>query len=267
MVIDLITVATQPYATVAGLAPTVECIFSQGVHLSLNSSSSFETIHPSTAPRLCKSSNVPTSHLASFSGVPLLEEVDGVLERRQNAVQKPIFECSFWFLDCSYMSNDREEWATHCLSHFRGEEPPKSVQCPLCADWSYTSDDGWTVWNYKQEHMSYHHVLGQNLRASRPDYHLFQHLWQKRLIDDRDLKELKGGNHNLTKSPSSFMVTNVRVRPGSRWRRRQSQRPIHGNVPVQPAITGAYNQYDQGRSEYDEVMPRSSFIGTMYHFS
>ncbi|KAF2464951.1 uncharacterized protein BDR25DRAFT_241489, partial [Lindgomyces ingoldianus] len=154
--------------------------------------------------------SISTGLASHFSGVPLLEEVNGVLERRPNQLRQPIFECSFWFLSCSYISHNQEEWRVHCLSHFRGEEPPKSVQCPLCEDFKYTSDNGWTSWNYRMDHVAYHHLLGHTLRTSRPDFHLFQHLWQKRLIDDQDLKELKGGNHNLTRPPSNFTVTNGR---------------------------------------------------------
>jgi hypothetical protein len=39
------------------------------------------------------------------------------------------------------------------------------------------------------------------------------------LIDDQDLKELKGGNHNLTSAPPNFTVTNGwRTRSGRRSR-------------------------------------------------
>jgi len=155
--------------------------------------------------------SISTGLASRFSGVPLLEDVNGVLERRPNTIRQPTYECSFWFLSCSYISYDKEEWRTHCLSHFRGEEPPKSVQCPLCDQFQYTCDNGWTSWNCRMEHVSYHHnTLGESLRTSRPDFHLFQHLWQKRLIDDQDLKELKGGNHNLTRPPSNFTITNRR---------------------------------------------------------
>ncbi|KAF2800695.1 hypothetical protein K505DRAFT_344967 [Melanomma pulvis-pyrius CBS 109.77] len=154
--------------------------------------------------------SISTGLASRFSGVPLLEDVNGVLERRPNLIRQPAYECSFWFLSCSYISYDEDEWRTHCLSHFRGEEPPKSVQCPLCDQFQYTCDNGWTSWTYRMEHVSYHHNIGETLRTSRPDFHLFQHLWQKRLIDDQDLKELKGGNHNLTRPPSNFTVTHGR---------------------------------------------------------
>ncbi|KAF2205189.1 hypothetical protein GQ43DRAFT_437214 [Delitschia confertaspora ATCC 74209] len=183
------------------------------------------------APSLCfttttngtpTESSISTGLASRLSGVPLLEEVDGVLEIRPNQLREPAFECSFWFLSCSYISRDREEWLVHCLSHFRGEEPPKSVSCPLCSDFSYTSSSGWESWSSRMEHLAQHHLQGQTLRTSRPDFHLFQHLWQKRLIDDQDLKELKGGNHNLTRPPENFIETNGRaVRTRGMGRRHQ----------------------------------------------
>lgn len=155
--------------------------------------------------------SISTGLASHFSGVPLLDDNNGVLVRRENNIQRPVFECCFWFLNCSYLSNNQEEWQIHCLSHFRGEEPPKSVKCPLCDDFKYTSENGWYSWSLRMDHVAYHHsVLGDTLRTSRPDFHLFQHLWQKRIIDDADLKELKGGNHNLTRQPNNFTVTNGR---------------------------------------------------------
>lgn len=170
--------------------------------------------------------SISTGLASHFSGVPLLEDVNGVLERRSTTIRQPAFECAFWFLSCSYISYDRDEWLTHTLSHFRGEEPPRSVQCPLCSEFTYTSSSGWESWTYRMEHVAYHHLLGRSLRTSRPDFHLFQHLWQKRLIDDQDLKELKGGNHNLTRPPGNYTTTN-----GRRGRDGRSQRQQRVGAP------------------------------------
>lgn len=76
---------------------------------------------------------------------------------------------------------------------------------------------GSEAWAQKMAHLADEHfAFGQGLSASRPDFHLFQHLWQKRLIGDEDLKELKGGNHNLTRAPERFVRTHGR---GSRRER------------------------------------------------
>ncbi|KAF2447006.1 hypothetical protein P171DRAFT_519334 [Karstenula rhodostoma CBS 690.94] len=170
--------------------------------------------------------SISTGQASFFTGgVPLLEDDNGVLVRPQHTCRTPVYECAFWFLRCSYISNSMEEWHTHCLSHFRGEEPPRSVGCPLC-DWEHLSDDGKIAWDRRMDHIAYEHFQrGQTLKTSRPDFGLFHHLWNKRLIDDQDLKELKGGNHNLTRVPLNFTVTGTGRR--DRDGRRQPQRTQH----------------------------------------
>ncbi|OAL54586.1 hypothetical protein IQ07DRAFT_501161, partial [Pyrenochaeta sp. DS3sAY3a] len=191
--------------------------------------------HYSEATPTETSMSGPASH---FSGIPFLEEVDGVLERPPNQERTPVWECSFWFLSCSYISCDQEEWKTHCLSHFRGEEPPKSVQCPLCDEFNYEGDNGWKSWNYRQEHVTTHYLLGHTLRTSRPDFRLFRHLWQKRLIDDQDLKELRGGNHHLARPPSNLVVkTGRRGWEGRRQRHQHiGARRTHDTVGQQSTM-------------------------------
>ncbi|KAL5416703.1 hypothetical protein PMIN06_001799 [Paraphaeosphaeria minitans] len=170
--------------------------------------------------------SISTGQASFFTGgVPLLEDDNGVLVRPQHTCRTPMYECAFWFLRCSYISNNMEEWHTHCLSHFRGEDPPRSVRCPLC-EWEYLGDDGKIAWDRRMDHIAYEHFQrGQTLKTSRPDIGLFHDLWNKRLIDDQDLKELKGGNHNLTRDPHPFSVTGTGRR--DRDRRRQPQRTQH----------------------------------------
>ena len=168
--------------------------------------------------------SISTGIASLFTGVPLLEENNGVLEVPRSQIHTPMYECAFWFLSCGYISHNREEWMTHCESHFRGEEPPRSVQCPLC-EWAVSSDDGRASWNARMVHLATAHtMLGQTLRTSRPDFGLFQHLWRKRLIDDQDLKELNGGNHNLERPPGNFVETNRR---GGRRERDTGRRRQH----------------------------------------
>jgi hypothetical protein len=167
---------------------------------------------------------------ASFltGGVPLLEDDNGVLVRPQHACRAPVYECTFWFLRCSYISCNLDEWHTHCLSHFHGEEPPRSVRCPLC-EWKLLGDDAHIAWDRRMDHIAYEHFQrGQTLKTSQPDFGLFHHLWNKRLIDDQDLKELKGGNHNLARPPLNFTVTGAGRR--DRDGRRQPQRTQHIGV-------------------------------------
>ncbi|KAF2017258.1 hypothetical protein BU24DRAFT_334836, partial [Aaosphaeria arxii CBS 175.79] len=152
--------------------------------------------------------SISTSIVSRLSGVPLLEERNGVLERTENDIQHPTYECCFHFLNCNYITHDPREWRTHCLSHWRGEEPPKEALCPLC-DFKTYSESGFYAWELRMDHVEFHHsVLGETLRTSRPDFRMYHHLWQKRLIDDQDLKELMGGNHNLTRTPLNYTLTN-----------------------------------------------------------
>lgn len=159
-------------------------------------------------------SSVGTSAADQLPGFPVLEDHDGVLELPLNEANSPTFECLFWFLDCPYISRNRQEWIVHCLHHFHGHEPPRSVSCPLCP-WEASHDQGLAAWTLKMEHTANEHFqFGQNLSASRPDFQLFNYLWRKRLINDQDMKELSGGNHNLTHAPSNFVTDE-----GPRFRR------------------------------------------------
>ncbi|KAG9185551.1 hypothetical protein G6011_06882 [Alternaria panax] len=195
---------------------------------SLSSSMAPVALHQTTASahnapslRSCQTDATPTESsisttLASrFSGFPLLEDNNGVLERPHAQCRTPFYECVFWFLNCPYASQDREEWETHCSSHFRGEEPPNTVQCPLC-EWGVTCEVGGQAWSMRMQHLAYEHTMrGQTLRTSRPDFWLFEYLWRVRLIDAADLKELRGGNHNLTHTLGNFVEMSRRRRERS----------------------------------------------------
>lgn len=171
-------------------------------------------------------SSISTGLASQFTGVPLLDDYNGVLEVPLVHSRSPQYQCVFWFLDCNHIFRDQDRWESHCLSHFRGEEPPLSAQCPLC-DWvsEPDPDDGWTVWGSRMDHLATYHLnIGESLKTSRPDFKLYQHLWRKRLIDEQDLKELMGGNHNITQRPSNFVTTNGRnTRRGRESTHRQLQ--------------------------------------------
>jgi hypothetical protein len=119
-----------------------------------------------------------------------------------------IYECHFKFLNCSFLSLDRSEWKKYCISHFENVEPPRSIRCLSCDDLPQQRfSDGWTAWSHKIEHTTQHVELLQEgvsrLCAGPPDFHMFEHLWQTRLIDDLDLEELTVGNHRLAMRPFS----------------------------------------------------------------
>jgi hypothetical protein len=108
--------------------------------------------------------------------------------------------CLFSFLGCSFRSLQQKKWKDHCMEHFGGDEPPRSVYCSQCKLPKERFLNGWAAWNYKLEHMDVHLQVG-DVEEARPDRYLLEHLWQKRLLDDLDLEELLVGKHNLSRPP------------------------------------------------------------------
>ncbi|RDI84811.1 hypothetical protein Vi05172_g5266 [Venturia inaequalis] len=152
-------------------------------------------------------------------GVQLLVP-DGVEILQDGHHHRPSFQCSFWFLTCYFESTDEEEWKTHCLHHFKGARPPRSNQCLLC-DTQFYDFDGNESWKRRMAHVAEHFRNGETLAASRPDFHLFKYLWQRRVINDIDYQELMG-NYHLDRAPRPFVLTNG----PSRVRRQDRLRPI-----------------------------------------
>jgi hypothetical protein len=197
--------------------------------------------HPPSLRSCCTGTEATPTETSISTGlanhlpcVPLLEDNNGVLELPATHVQTPVYECAFWFLSCGYISRNQEEWTTHCESHFRGEEPPQKVQCPLC-DWTASSEDGRASWSARMQHIACDHtMLGHTLRTSRPDFDLFHHLWRKRLIDDQDYKELLGGNHNLGRPPGNFVETNGRGGRREGQERRHRRQHVTATRPSGP---------------------------------
>ena len=126
-------------------ASTAPCLTRESPKIVANSNIGAPSLLYSFSDATPTETSVSTCLASNFVGVPLLEDINGsVLQRPHIETKTPIFECSFWFLSGSYISCDQEEWKTHCISHFRAEDPPKTVDCPLCEDFTYTSDNGWT---------------------------------------------------------------------------------------------------------------------------
>jgi hypothetical protein len=110
--------------------------------------------------------------------------------------------CHFEFLGCDFQSHQQLEWDDHCLAHFDQAEPPRTMYCLRCDAVSKRYDDGWMAWWHKMNHeMSHRHE--KHASDLKPDFYLFQHLWQAKLIDDLDLKELTFGSHRLAQPPLS----------------------------------------------------------------
>ncbi|EMD64240.1 hypothetical protein GGP41_006675 [Bipolaris sorokiniana] len=218
---DSLVLEQESIKSVSSMAPAL-------IHQSNASTHSPPSLHSCCTEATPTETSVSTGLAGHLAGYQLLEEGhEGILEMPHGNGRAPVFECAFWFLDCGYISRNQEEWERHCLSHFRGEEPPLKVQCPLC-DWTAHACEGGghAAWAARMHHVASAHVMyGQTLRTSRPDFALFEYLWQQRLIDAEDLKELKAGNHNLTRPPGNFVeMGGARRERGGRPHRTQHVR-------------------------------------------
>ncbi|TID24229.1 hypothetical protein E6O75_ATG02594 [Venturia nashicola] len=148
-------------------------------------------------------------------GVQLLVP-DGIEILENSHHHRPTFQCSFWFLNCSFESPNEEEWNTHCLHHFQGAQPPRSNSCLLCATHFYDFDAN-ESWQRRMGHIADHIRNGQTLATSRPDFYLYKYLWLQRIITDTDYRGLMGSYH-LDYAPRPVVLTN-RLSSSSRQER------------------------------------------------
>lgn len=169
-----------------------------------------------------------------------------VHKTNQSKTLRPLFQCAFWFLCCDFTTEDQEEWRAHCLSHFRGEEPPQSIHCGLC-DEHFHKGNGWTTWDIYMDHLADHYFNGQNLGASQPNYDILRYLWSKRLINDADYIDLQAG-----KPPSCFLVMkegNPKEKRARRVERLAKEKLDSKTEPTSMAKTSplsAYSENDNG---------------------
>lgn len=100
-------------------------------------------------------------------------------------------ECPFHPLFCLLTFSDLEDWISHSLTHFKNVSPPNSNKCCFCpAD--FHCGTGACSWRQRMLHVAFHHQLGHRLATARPDFELFTYLWNHRLIDDANYRDLKG---------------------------------------------------------------------------
>ncbi|KAJ9651701.1 hypothetical protein H2201_009263, partial [Coniosporium apollinis] len=92
----------------------------------------------------------------------------------------------------NFRSYNLEQWKTHTMWHFRGQDPPRLVECPLCETFNYTYPNGFEVWDARMNHQAQHHYVGHALATARPEFKLHHYLWQRRIIYHAELQELKG---------------------------------------------------------------------------
>lgn len=141
----------------------------------------------------------------------MVEGSDGVLRPVPSPAR--VLECPFKFLRCTceFAIDKVDDWYRHSLSHFqiggrrpRNVHPPTSNHCPFC-DETFDDADGGRCWRKRLNHVGWHHHAGHTLAHARPDFSLVEYLWQERIIDREDYRELKpqGGQTPQTPLPGS----------------------------------------------------------------
>ena len=187
-------------------------------------------------------SSISTNHaIRQVHGyTPFIMEPDEDGALIQSIPERPpiaTYPCSFYFLQCWDSFNNVNDWETHCRSHFRGHSPPKTVQCPYC-DWFgvRTFNSASEAWQTRMDHIADHHARqGRTPQEARPDFHLFRHLWNKKIIGSVQLQELMQYPHMLASAPAYYMetqgpVASERRRPEPQRQRARGERRVTDQV-------------------------------------
>ncbi|KAL9054272.1 MAG: hypothetical protein Q9162_004230 [Coniocarpon cinnabarinum] len=175
---------------------------------------------PSDVPSVTTGSSVSTSSVRTKYGKdhlrsPRLDIIGNGQSVASAAPDHVVYECAFSWLDCTHEFDNIDHWKTHSLWHFRGHEPPKDIQCPLCDFNRRGFRNGYDAWRVRLDHVARHHQQGQDLSASRPDFGLIEFLFKKKLLNDALCKRLK-----LRGAVGNQVTTSTETR-----RRERRQRP------------------------------------------
>jgi len=91
-------------------------------------------------------------------------------------------------MGCTAAFEDPKQWVTHCTAHFKRQPLPKIAKCVYCDDWSIDRHDD--AWLLKLLHVLKHHQNGDAMAKESADMPLIHHLWQKKLLDPTQYKDL-----------------------------------------------------------------------------
>ena len=125
-----------------------------------------------------------------------------VADRRPHA--QPVLQCPFAILGCISDFSVFEDWFWHSVEHFDtglsnpafdGRAvvmPPTKNRCCFCSK-TFFDPNGIRSWCARMYHIAfYHHWIGHSLSHARPDFQLFDYLWETHLIDEIMYREIKG---------------------------------------------------------------------------
>ena len=125
-------------------------------------------------------------------------------------LQVPLLQCPFNLLPClmEFAASHIEQWIAHSLTHLftdesvpRRVEPPTSNTCPFC-DETFHHPNSIASWTLRLRHVARHHEIGYSLAHGRPDFALYAHLWQNRVINTIAYREIVGNATGGSRSTS-----------------------------------------------------------------
>lgn len=132
---------------------------------------------------------------------------------RDARLDPPVLQCPFYFLHCTkhYAMENMNEWFKHSLSHFGRQEdrrspstlPPTSTLCCFCEK-VFENTNGETCWWERMRHVAWHHHAGHSLAYARPDFKLFRYLYENKIIDNVEYRELSIIRQQPRRSPQNI---------------------------------------------------------------
>jgi len=116
---------------------------------------------------------------------------------------RPVFQCPFRTLGCQLDYSNVQDWFMHSVHHFYTDGsrlamsgpavvmPPTNNGCCFCSQ-TFFSTSGMRSWRMRMDHVAGHHRIGHSLAHARPDFQLFNYLWETHLIDEVVYREIRG---------------------------------------------------------------------------
>lgn len=158
------------------------------------------------ASSLNSSASIATSMAVRYlDTVPILEQdQSGALVAGPNRRPR-ILECPFNLLYCleDFAASNYREWILHSLTHFGNVNPPRLNKCCFC-EVVFASHDGVQSWHERMDHVSLHHRHGHALACARPDFQLYTYLWNNRVINDAEYRDIKGNSEDRSRHVAAY---------------------------------------------------------------
>ena len=121
-----------------------------------------------------------------------------------------ILQCPFQTLGCMLDFRYFHDWFWHSLTHFqigrsKGADgpaivmPPTQNRCGFCPK-TFSELSGFCSWHTRMRHVETHHGIGHSLSIARPDFQLFEYLWENHLIDEIVYRDIRGNTPDRSRS-------------------------------------------------------------------